>query len=224
MLGLKLNNVSNCLVYVNSIDLQDTWQEMPILSSFMAPVAFYKTRIVRILFSCMFPQTDNCCPTIVYRHLQRMSLLIDVSGVLRGQLYDWIILRLKIVVFTVVFVIVFTVKLMLFLLCILDHILECDILWMYLFLPYCVRKWHNKTVQSYMATFKRDRTLYQYKCHPHQWWSCLLGCYLFVVFLYCCLLFDVCIRKNQHIHICLTINVNGKLLFLWLYIMPLRQT
>ena len=28
------------------------------------------------------------------------------------------------------------------------YILECDILWMYLFLPYCVRKWHNKTVQS----------------------------------------------------------------------------
>ena len=35
-----------------------------------------------------------------------------------------------------------------FLLCILDHILECDIFLMYLFLPYCVRKWHNKTVQS----------------------------------------------------------------------------
>ena len=34
-----------------------------------------------------------------------------------------------------------------FLLCIFYRILECDILWMYLFLPYCVRKWHNKTVQ-----------------------------------------------------------------------------
>ena len=46
-------------------------------------VVSLKTRIVRILFSCMLPQTDNCCPTTVYRHLQCMSLLIDVSGVLR---------------------------------------------------------------------------------------------------------------------------------------------
>ena len=30
------------------------------------------------------------------------------------------------------------------LLCILDHILEYDISWMYLFLPDWVRKWHNK--------------------------------------------------------------------------------
>ena len=36
------------------------------------------------------------------------------------------------------------------------YILECDILWMYLFLPYCVRKWHNKTVQSiYMIYYKQ---------------------------------------------------------------------
>ena len=35
-----------------------------------------------------------------------------------------------------------------FSLCVFYHILECDILWMYLFLPYCVRKWHYKTVQS----------------------------------------------------------------------------
>ena len=35
-----------------------------------------------------------------------------------------------------------------FLWCIFDNVLECDILWMYLFLPYFVRKWHNKTVQS----------------------------------------------------------------------------
>ena len=62
-------------------------------------------------------------------------------------LYDWIILRLKFVFFTVVLVIVFTVILMLF--SFFDHILECDILWMYLFLPCCVRKWHNRTVQSF---------------------------------------------------------------------------
>ena len=43
---------------------------------------------------CMVPQTDNCCPTTVYKHLQCMSLLINVSGVLRGHytiesFYDW---------------------------------------------------------------------------------------------------------------------------------------
>ena len=57
-------------------------------------VVSLKTRIVWILFSCMLPQTDNCCPTTVYRHLQCMSLLINVSGVLRGHytiesFYDW---------------------------------------------------------------------------------------------------------------------------------------
>ena len=109
-------------------------------------VVSLKTRIVRILFSCMLPQTDNC-PTTVYRHLQCMSLLIDVSGVLRGHytiesFYDrklWFLLwglSLFLSLNSCFFIVYFR------------YILECDILWMYLFLPYCVRKWHNKTVQS----------------------------------------------------------------------------
>ena len=51
------------------------------------------------------------------------------------------------VFYTVVLVIVFTV-ILIFLLCVFYHILECDILLMYLFLPYRVKKWHNKTFQS----------------------------------------------------------------------------
>ena len=81
-----------------------------------------------------------------------MSLLIDVSGVLRKHytiesFYDrklWFLLwclslflSLNSCFFTVYF----------------RYILECDILWMYLFLPYCVRKWHNKTVQSINILF-----------------------------------------------------------------------
>ena len=61
-------------------------------------------------------------------------------------------------VFTVVHVIVFTVILTLFLLCIFYHILECDILSMYLFLTYCVRKWHNKTVQSIIMTWWKTKS------------------------------------------------------------------
>ena len=127
---------------------------MPLLSC----VVSLKTRIVRILFSCMLPQTDNCCPTRVYRHLQCMSLLIDVSGVLRRHytiesFYDrklWFLLwclslslSLNSCFFTVYF----------------RYILECDILWMYLFLPYCVRKWHNKTVQSINQSLKYGRRI-----------------------------------------------------------------
>ena len=57
-------------------------------------VVLLKTRIVRILFFCTLPQTDNWCPTIVYRNLQCMSLWINVSGVLREHytiesFYDW---------------------------------------------------------------------------------------------------------------------------------------
>ena len=41
--------------------------------------------------------------------------------------------------------------------CICDHVPECDILLMYLFLPYCVRKWHNKPVQSIGNLIRRVR-------------------------------------------------------------------
>ena len=122
---------------------------MPLLSC----VVSLKTRIVRILFSCMLPQTDNCCPTTVYRHLQCMSLWIDVSGVLRRHytiesFYDrklWFLLwclSLFLSLNSCFFIVYFR------------YILECDILWMYLFLPYCVRKWHNKTVQSIKNLWK----------------------------------------------------------------------
>ena len=57
-----------------------------------------------------------------------------------------------------------------FLLCVFDHILECDILWMYLFLPYRVRKWHNKTVQSitlkYSALYKK-KSVFLLTCTRH---------------------------------------------------------
>ena len=57
-------------------------------------VVSLKSRIVRILFFCTLPQADNCCPTTFYRNLQCMSLLINVSGALRGyytieSFYDW---------------------------------------------------------------------------------------------------------------------------------------
>ena len=110
-------------------------------------VVLLQTRIVRIIFPCTLLQTDNCCPTTVYRNSQCMWVLINVSGVLRGHytvdlFYDWNLCFL-----------LWCLSLFLplnwcFLLCIFDHTLECDILWMYLFLPYCVRKLHNKTVQS----------------------------------------------------------------------------
>ena len=99
-----------------------------------------------------------------------MHVVIDwCKWCIAWTLYDWIILRLKIVVFTVVLVVVFTVILMLFLLCILDHILECDILWMYLFLPYCIRKWHNKTVQSKMknSCYMCLHTIVRFLCLTH---------------------------------------------------------
>ena len=120
------------------------WSVMPLLSL----CCFIKKKESSGFFSlACFPKMDHCCTTTVYRHLQCMSLLIDVSGVLRGHytiesFYDrklWFLLwclslflSLNLCFFIVYF----------------RYLLECDILWMYLFLPYCVRKWHNKTVQS----------------------------------------------------------------------------
>ena len=67
-----------------------------------------KKRIVQILFPCTLPQTENCCPTTVYRNLQCTSLLIYFSGVLHRHTIE------SCVFFTVMLVIVFTVILMLF--------------------------------------------------------------------------------------------------------------
>ena len=86
-----------------------------------------------------FLKTDNCCPTTFCRYLQ---CLWCIAWTLYGwvmSFYDWNLC------FTAVLVIVFNRYTDVFLLCVFDHILECDILWMYLlFLPYCVRKWHKK--------------------------------------------------------------------------------
>ena len=124
------------------------WSVMPLLS---LCCFIKKKRIVRILFSCMLPQIDNCCTTTVYRHLQCMSLLIDVSGVLRGHytiesFYDrklWFLLWC---------LSLFLSLNLCFLLCILDIYLNVIFYECICFLPYCVRKWHNKTVQSISKT------------------------------------------------------------------------
>ena len=79
-------------------------------------VVLLKTRIVQILFPCTLPQTENCCPTTVYRNLQCTSLLIYVSGELRRHYTIE-----SCVFFTVMLVIVFTVILMLFIVYFLSY-------------------------------------------------------------------------------------------------------
>ena len=110
-------------------------------------VVSLKIRIVRILFLCTLPQTDNWCSTTVYRNLQCMSLWINVSSVLREHFtiesfYDWNMwislwcLSLFLPLYWCFFVVYF---------------LSCTAVWYFMnvfVLPYCVRKLHYKTVQS----------------------------------------------------------------------------
>ena len=135
------------------------------LSCYCYPcVDLLKSRIVRILLSCTLPQADNCCPTAFYKNLQCMSSLINVSGALREHHTIESFLRSKFVVFTVVLVIVFAV-ILIFFYCVFLIIYwsvifyECSC-----FLPYCVWKCHNKTVQSInkmiVLPFKFRRSLF----------------------------------------------------------------
>ena len=94
----------------------------------------------------MLPQTDNCCPTTVYRHLQCMSLLINISGVLRGHtiesFYAWKLCFL-----------LWCLSLFLPLYWSFISVYVRSYTWMWYFINVFVftllcPKWHNETVQS----------------------------------------------------------------------------
>ena len=140
------------------------------LSCYYYPwVVLLKSRIVRIIFSCTLPHADNCYPTTFYRNLHFMSLLINVSGVLRRHctvesFYDWNLWFLLwcLYLFLPLYGCFFLFR-------VNDHILQCDILWMYLFLPYCVRKWHDKTVQSLILMIWSNLLLQKLALQFYNW-------------------------------------------------------
>ena len=118
---------------------------VPMICYVIVLFCFVKARIVRLLFSCKLSQADNCCRTTIIQIFAMPVFLISVSGVLHGHytidsFYNWNL-----------WLLLWCLSFFLPLYCLMPF--YC-VFWSYTRVQYfmnvfvCVRKWHNKTVQS----------------------------------------------------------------------------